>query len=96
LNRLLFSFCLLALTGHAHAGMCPSPPVVTLNQATCLARDFVESPSPPPWQTDYRIFKTTRGWSVRFAPRTPTPRGGSGELFIDAQSGRVSVIRMDR
>ncbi len=94
--RLALCVMACALSSAAYAGLCPSPPVVTLNQAMCLARNFVERPSPPPWQTDYRVFKTTSGWSVRYAPRTPTPRGGSGELLIDAQSGRVRVIRMDR
>ena len=90
---LLFAAACLPLS-NACAGVCPSPPVVTQNQALCLARNLVESPRPP-WQVDYRVFKATKGWSVRFEPRARAD-GTRGELFIDTQSGRVSIIRIDR
>jgi len=94
--RILAMIPLLLAAMDVRAGMCPAPPVVTVNQALCLARDTVERPSPPPWQVDYRIFKTTKGWSVRFEPRRREELNGRGELFIEAQSGRVRIIRMDR
>ena len=76
---------------------CAAPPVVNANHAVCLARQFAERPTPPPWELEFQVKERGSHWFVYYGPKLGSGvRGGGGDLKIDKKSGQVTFIRGHR
>jgi hypothetical protein len=85
---MLFWFCEAAL-----AVDCAAPPVTDAIQAICLARQFVEKPTPPTWELQYEVKETEQDWLVYYSSKSSSVRGGAGDLKVDKKSGEVVFVQ---
>lgn len=74
------------------AADCRPPPVADAEQASCLARKYMER-SKDPWELACRATPTQTHWLVICVPRNHKVRGGGGEFTVDRATGVVEFIR---
>ena len=75
---------------------CGPLPVASKEIAICLARQFVNAPTSPEWEVTFSAEEVELQWRVWFGPKSSDVRGGSGELVVDKQSGKVTVVHLYR
>lgn len=76
----------------ARAAECGALPVKAAEQATCLARGFLVANQAPQWDVAFEPLDRGKRWHVRYAAKSPNVRGGSGELSVEKDSGKVTLV----
>lgn len=93
--RTLLPLALFGALASAQASECAPPPVVSAEQAICLATEFVEPPKPT-WELIYQAKEQANKWLVSYSPTSSYVRGGAGEIQVIKSSGKVFLIKAQR